>query len=144
MRKISRTEVRRKWQVGFSQACICRRRRQNRQHVFTTQASIGFLWDRTSMTAKPCIILSAFADEAATIRSATALDAKLIRGFSFYHPKGEDPAKHVQLAADRLGPIVDLCAKAGLVYGLEVEANLVGQNGRMLAALAKAVGRSNM
>ena len=34
--------------------------------------------------------------------------------------------------------------KAGLIYGLEVEANLVGQNGRMLAALAKAVGRSNL
>lgn len=83
-------------------------------------------------------------DVAATIRSATALGAKLIRGFSFYHPKGEDPAKHVQAAADRLGPIVDLCGKAGLVYGLEVEANLVGQNGRMLSALSKAVGRSNM
>ncbi len=83
-------------------------------------------------------------DVAATLRTANALGAKLIRGFSFYHPKGEDPAKHVQLAADRLGPIVDLCAKAGLVYGLEVEANLVGQNGRMLAALATAVGRPNM
>jgi sugar phosphate isomerase/epimerase len=83
-------------------------------------------------------------DVAATIHSATALDAKLIRGFSYYHPRGEDPAKYVQQAADRLGPIVDLCAKAGLIYGLEVEANLVGQNGRMLAALAKAVGRSNL
>lgn len=83
-------------------------------------------------------------DVAATIRSATALDAKLIRGFSYYHPRGEDPAKYVQQAADRLGPIVDLCAQAGLIYGLEVEANLVGQNGRMLSALAKAVGRPNL
>ena len=79
-----------------------------------------------------------------TIRAAHGLDARLIRGFSFYHPKGEDPAKYVQPAADRLGPIVDLCAREGLVFGLEVEANLVGQNGRMLAALAKAVGRSNL
>jgi sugar phosphate isomerase/epimerase len=83
-------------------------------------------------------------DVAATIRAAQALGAKLIRGFSFYHPKGEDPAKYVQQAADRLGPIVDLCGQAGLVYGLEVEANLVGQNGRMLAALAKAIGRPNL
>jgi len=83
-------------------------------------------------------------DVAATIKSALALGAKLIRGFSFYHPKGEDPAKYVQQAADRLGPIVDLCAKSGLVYGLEVEANLVGQNGRMLSALAKAIGRNNL
>jgi len=83
-------------------------------------------------------------DVAATIRSAEALGARLIRGFSYYHPKGEDPERYVQAAADRLGPIVDLCARAGLVYGLEVEANLVGQNGRMLAALAKAVGRDNL
>ncbi len=83
-------------------------------------------------------------DVAATIRAAQALGAKLIRGFSFYHPKGEDPAKYVQQAADRLGPIVDLCGQAGLVYGLEVEANLVGQNGRMLAALATAIGRANL
>ena len=83
-------------------------------------------------------------DVAATIRVADALGARLIRGFSFYHPKGEDPAKYVQQAADRLGPIVDMCGKAGLVFGLEVEANLVGQNGRMLAALATSVGRSNM
>lgn len=81
---------------------------------------------------------------AATIRTAQALDAKLIRGFSFYHPRGEDPAKSVGQAAERLGPIVDACAAAGLVYGLEVEANLVGQNGRMLAALAKAVKRPNL
>ena len=83
-------------------------------------------------------------DVAMTIRAAQGLDAKLIRGFSFYHPKGHDPAPYVQEAANRLGPIVDACAAAGLVYGLEVEANLVGQNGRMLAALAQAVGRSNL
>ena len=83
-------------------------------------------------------------DVSMTIRAALALNAKLIRGFSFYHPKGESPEKYVQQAADRLGPIVELCSKAGLVFGLEVEANLVGQNGRMLAALAEAVGHPNM
>ena len=83
-------------------------------------------------------------DVAMTIRAAHVLDAKLIRGFSFYHPKGHAPDDYVQQAADRLGPIVDTCAQAGLVFGLEVEANLVGQNGRMLAALAKAVGHENL
>ncbi len=83
-------------------------------------------------------------DVAATIRSAQALGAKLIRGFSYYHPRGEDPKKYIQQAADQLGPIVDACAKAKLVFGLEVEANLVGQNGRMLAALAKAVKKPNL
>jgi len=83
-------------------------------------------------------------DVAMTIRAAKALDAKLIRGFSFYHPKGHEPAQYVQQAADRIRPIVKLCADAGLVYGLEVEANLVGQNGRMLAALAQAVASPNL
>jgi sugar phosphate isomerase/epimerase len=76
---------------------------------------------------------------AATIRAAHALGARLVRGFSFYHPRGEDPARYISLAADRLRPMVDACSQAGLVYGLELEANLVGQNGRMVAALAKAV-----
>lgn len=79
-----------------------------------------------------------------TIRSAHALGAKLIRGFSFYHPAGTDPTPYVPAAAERLAPIVEACAAAGLVFGLEVEANLVGQNGRLLAALAKAVGQPNM
>jgi sugar phosphate isomerase/epimerase len=83
-------------------------------------------------------------DVAATIHAATALEAKLVRGFSYYHPKGDDPAKYVAEAAERLRPIVDACAAAGLVYGLEVEANLVGQNGRMLAALAHAIDRPNL
>ncbi len=83
-------------------------------------------------------------DVAMTIRAAHALGSKLIRGFSFYHPKGHDPFDYVQQAADRLGPIVESCSEAGLVFGLEVEANLVGQNGRLLAALAKAIGRSNL
>jgi sugar phosphate isomerase/epimerase len=83
-------------------------------------------------------------DVAMTVGAAVALDAKLVRGFSFYHPKGEDPFLYVEQAAERIGVIVDACAKAGLIYGLEVEANLVGQNGRLLSALAKAVGRSNL
>ena len=81
---------------------------------------------------------------AGTIRAAEALGAKLVRGFSFYHPQTESPDGYVQEAADRLGPIVEACGEAGLIYGLEVEANLVGQNGRLLAKLAKAVGAKNL
>ncbi|MCG6156719.1 sugar phosphate isomerase/epimerase family protein [Rubinisphaera margarita] len=79
-----------------------------------------------------------------TINAAKALGAKLIRGFSFYHPQGEAPEGYINQAAERLGPIVEACAKEGIVYGLEVEANLIGQNGRMLAALAKKVKHPNM
>ncbi|MCA8988789.1 MAG: sugar phosphate isomerase/epimerase [Planctomycetaceae bacterium] len=79
-----------------------------------------------------------------TIDAGLALGAKLIRGFSFYHPQKEAPEGYVNAAADRLGPIVEACAKAGVIFGLEVEANLIGQNGRMLAKLAEQVNHPNM
>ena len=81
---------------------------------------------------------------AGTIDAAHALGAKLVRGFSFYHPAGESPDGYIEEAAARLKPIVQRCADAGLIYGLEVEANLVGQNGRTLAALAHAVDAPNL
>lgn len=81
---------------------------------------------------------------AATMRAAQALDTKLIRGFSFYHPKGTDPKPHIPQAVDQLGQIVDQCAKEGLVYGLEIEPNLIGETGPLLAELARQVNRPNM
>lgn len=79
-----------------------------------------------------------------TIDAAVALDTKLVRGFSFYPPIGEDPANYIDQAAEAIGQIVEQCADAGLLYGLEVEANLVGQNGRLLAQLAKKVKSPHM
>jgi len=79
-----------------------------------------------------------------TIRVAQALDTKLIRGFSFYHPQGEDPQPYISQAADQLGQIVDRCTEAGLVYGLEIEPNLIGETGPLLAELARQVDRPNM
>lgn len=81
---------------------------------------------------------------AATIRAAKQLDARLIRGFSFYHPRSEAPEAHIPQAAEQLSEIVDACAEAGVVYGLEVESNLIGQSGKLLAKLAKAVNKPNM
>ncbi|VAX38192.1 hypothetical protein-signal peptide prediction [hydrothermal vent metagenome] len=81
---------------------------------------------------------------AATIQSAVTLETKLIRGFSFYHPAGEDPAKYIPQAVDQLGQIVDACAKAGVVYGLEIEPNLIGETGPLLAELAQQVNHPNM
>src|SRR4029078_4095228 len=40
--------------------------------------------------------------------------------------------------------IVDLCAKDGLIYGLEIEPNLIGETGQLLAELARQVNRPNM
>jgi sugar phosphate isomerase/epimerase len=83
-------------------------------------------------------------DVAQAIERAQALEARMIRGFSFYHPRGADPAPHVAQAADQLAAIVDKCAREDLVYALEVEANLVGQNGRLMAELASRVDRPNL
>lgn len=77
-------------------------------------------------------------------RLANRLGTKLIRGFSFYHPKGSDPEQHLPQVIDQLGQITDVCAEHGLVYGLEVEANLVGQTGFWMARLHQGVARDNL
>lgn len=77
-------------------------------------------------------------------RLANRLGTKLIRGFSFYHPKGSDPEQHLPRVIDQLGQIADRCAEHGVVYGLEVEANLVGQTGPWMARLHAGVNRPNL
>ena len=73
-----------------------------------------------------------------------ALDAKLIRGFSFYHPRGSNIEDHFAQAVDQIGKIVDVCDSHGLTYGLEVEANLVGQTGDYLARIHEQVNHDAM
>ena len=75
---------------------------------------------------------------------AGEFETRLIRGFSFYHPRGEDPADYVEQAADRLTQIAEVCRRGGVVFGLEVEANLIGQNGRLLQKLNKLVDHPNL
>jgi sugar phosphate isomerase/epimerase len=70
---------------------------------------------------------------------AHAFEAKLIRGFSFYHPKGSDVREHLSQAVDQLGQIAEACHRADLTYGLEVEANLVGANGDVLGEIYRQV-----
>ncbi|MCL2347098.1 MAG: sugar phosphate isomerase/epimerase [Planctomycetaceae bacterium] len=70
---------------------------------------------------------------------AHAFETKLIRGFSFYHPKGKDPRQYVAQVADRIGQIAEMCHRHDLTFGIEVEANLVGQNGLILADIYKQV-----
>jgi sugar phosphate isomerase/epimerase len=75
---------------------------------------------------------------------AHAFEAKLIRGFSFYHPKGSDVREHLPQAVDQLGQIAEACHRADLTYGLEVEANLVGANGDILAEIYQQVNHPGM
>jgi len=70
---------------------------------------------------------------------AHAFETKLIRGFSFYHPKGSDPWEHVAQAADQLAQIAETCHRSDLTFGLEIEANLVGQTGQLMAELYRRV-----
>ncbi len=70
---------------------------------------------------------------------AHAFETKLIRGFSFYHPLGTDPEEHLPQVVDQLGQIAEACHRSDLTFGLEVEANLVGQSGQLLAKIHEQV-----
>ncbi len=75
---------------------------------------------------------------------AHAFETKLIRGFSFYQPKGANPRDYINQAADQLGEIAELCHRSDLTFGLEVEANLVGQTGHLMAELHRKVNHPAM
>jgi sugar phosphate isomerase/epimerase len=83
-------------------------------------------------------------DVARACELAHAFETKLIRGFSFYHPKGDDPWQHISQAADQLGQIAEMCHRSDLTFGLEVEANLVGQSGQLLAELHRQANHPAM
>lgn len=70
---------------------------------------------------------------------AQAFGSKLIRGFSYYHPKGTEPKKHIPQVVDQLGAIAELANRHKLTFGLEVEANLVGQTGSLLREIHRKV-----
>ncbi|MDR3110854.1 MAG: sugar phosphate isomerase/epimerase [Planctomycetaceae bacterium] len=75
---------------------------------------------------------------------AHAFETKLIRGFSFYHPRNENPYDYVSMAVDRLGRIAEMCHRSDLTFGLEVESNLVGQTGQLLADIYRQVNHPAM
>jgi sugar phosphate isomerase/epimerase len=75
---------------------------------------------------------------------AHAFETKLVRGFSFYPPKGSDPREHLAQAVEQLGQIADVCLRSDLTFGLEIEANLVGQNGQLMAEIYRQVDNAAM
>ncbi|MFM9068263.1 MAG: TIM barrel protein [Planctomycetota bacterium] len=70
---------------------------------------------------------------------AHAFETKLIRGFSFYHPRGTDPQLHLTQVVDQLGQSAEVCHRSDLTFGLEIEANLVGQTGQLMAEIHRQV-----
>jgi sugar phosphate isomerase/epimerase len=75
---------------------------------------------------------------------AHAFETKLIRGFSFYHPKNTAPKDHLPQIVDQLSQIAETCHRSDLTFGLELEANLVGQNGQLLAEIHQQVNHPAM
>lgn len=75
---------------------------------------------------------------------AHAFETKLIRGFSFYHPRGASAADHLPQAVDQLGQIAECCHRSDLTFGLEIEANLVGQSGQLMAEIHRQVNHPAM
>ena len=67
-----------------------------------------------------------------------------MRGFSFYHPVCSNPEDHIPQAVDQIGQIADACQAAGVIYGLEIEPNLIGETGPLLAKIAKKLKHPNM
>jgi len=75
---------------------------------------------------------------------AETFGTKLLRGFSFYHPKGSNLEDHFDQAVDQVGQIAEVCKSRGLVFGLEVEANLVGQTGPLLARMHQSINNDSL
>src|SRR5712692_6988021 len=83
-------------------------------------------------------------DVAWAIELAQAFETKLIRGFSFYPPRDDDPEKHLPRAAEQLRAIAEVCGQAGVFYGVAVESNLVGRDGALERALFDQVSHPNL
>lgn len=71
---------------------------------------------------------------------AHTCEAKFLRAFSFYPPRGADPEAYYRQAVDRLGDMTAACQQAGVVYLMEPEPNLVGYNSDMMLRLVKDIG----
>lgn len=83
-------------------------------------------------------------DVAKACELAHAFETKLIRGFSFYYPRGSDPRAHLPQVVDQLGQIAEACHRSDLTFGLEIEANLVGHSGQLLAEIHRQVNHPAM
>ncbi|MDA7980009.1 MAG: sugar phosphate isomerase/epimerase [Pirellulales bacterium] len=75
---------------------------------------------------------------------AHAFETKLIRGFSFYPPQSSDPHEFLPQAVDQIGQITEACHRSDLTLGLEIEANLVGCTGELMAEIHRQVNHPGL
>jgi sugar phosphate isomerase/epimerase len=78
------------------------------------------------------------------VNSRTHLRQSLFAAFLSTIPKDPDPWDHITQAVDQLGQIAEACHRSDLTYGLEIEANLVGQTGQLLAEIYRQVNHPAM
>ena len=83
-------------------------------------------------------------DVAKACELAHAFETKLIRGFSFYPPRNGRPEDYLEETVDRVGKIAEACHRSDLTFGLEVEANLVGRTGQLLAEIHRRVNHPGL
>src|SRR5665647_2351277 len=67
-----------------------------------------------------------------------------MRGSSRSLPRAAAPVRYAPPAADQLGQIAEACHRADLTFGLEIEANLVGCTGQILAEIHRQVNHPGM
>ncbi|MBS3098156.1 TIM barrel protein [Candidatus Woesearchaeota archaeon] len=73
------------------------------------------------------------------IEAALMADATFLRAFSFYGVRGETPSNYLSQATDRLGPMVEECTKAKIIYLMEMEAGVVGHNAENSLKICKEI-----
>lgn len=78
------------------------------------------------------------------IAVAHLCSAKFLRAFSLYPPRGADVEQYYAQAVDRLGAMVQVCQRNGIIYLLEPEPNLVGFNSDMMLRLVRDIGSDHI
>lgn len=122
---------------------LCSLHREYGLEVATLGSPIGKvkLVDQQDGTRNPFIPFAQYLEQDVrrAMDLAHRLDTRLLRGFSFYPPKGADPEPYFSQAVDWIGQIAEACRRDELVFGLEIEANLVGSTGERMIRLYEAI-----
>jgi hypothetical protein len=83
-------------------------------------------------------------DVARAYRLAELFGTRLVRIFSFYHPKGQDKAQFWSQTIDQLGRMAKAAEGEDILLCLEVEANLMGSDGASVARICAEVNSPNL
>lgn len=137
--------------MKLSDAEIDRLRELNREYGLSV-ATVGSPIGKVKLVDKPDGSPNVYVpferylaeDVARAVDLAHRFETPLLRGFSFYPPRGEDWRPHLPQAVDQIGRIADFCRREGVVYGLEIEANLVGASGGALAEIHRQVDNPSL